>query len=109
MFTASSNAIGFQFEKIIADIFSIYGFNTTLTEQSHDGGYYILATKDGAEPGRPRETDLVQLSEAAKAALKNSRPVEAAEPIESEPVIYTPAGEIIAAPAEIEPTVSFTA
>lgn len=46
MFTASSNAIGFQFEKIIADIFSIYGFNTTLTEQSHDGGYDILATKD---------------------------------------------------------------
>ena len=51
----------------------------------------------------------VQLSEAAKAALKNSRPVEAAEPIESKPVIYTPAGEIIAAPAETEPTVSFTA
>ena len=46
MFTASSSAIGFQFEKIIADIFSIYGFNTTLTEQSHDGGYDILATKD---------------------------------------------------------------
>ena len=65
--------------------------------------------EEGAEPGRPRETDLVQLSEAAKAALKNSRPVEAAEPIESEPVIYTPAGEIIAAPAETEPTVSFTA
>ena len=65
--------------------------------------------EEGTESGRPQETDLVQLSEAAKAALKNSRPVEAAEPIESEPVIYTPAGEIIAAPAETEPTVSFTA
>lgn len=46
MFTASSSAIGFQFEQIVADIFRIYGFNTTLTKQSHDGGYDILATKD---------------------------------------------------------------
>ena len=65
--------------------------------------------EEGAEPGRPQETDLVQISEAAKAALKNNRPVEAAEPVDGEPVIYTPAGEIAAVPAESEPAVSFTA
>ena len=53
-------------------------------------------------------TDLVQISEAAKAALKN-KPVEAVEPIDSDPVIYTETGEIAAAPAESEPTVSFSA
>ena len=63
--------------------------------------------EEGTESGRG--TDLVQLSEAAKAALKNNKPVEAAEPIDREPVTYTPAGEIAAAPAESEPTVSFTA
>lgn len=46
MYTASLSAVGFQFEKIVADIFCAYGFNTTLTEQSHDGGYDILATKN---------------------------------------------------------------
>ena len=51
----------------------------------------------------------MQISEAAKAALKNNTPVEAPEPIDSEPVTYTPAGEIAAAPVETEPTVSFTA
>ena len=51
----------------------------------------------------------MQISEAAKAALKNNKPVEAAEPIDREPVTYTPAGEIAATPAETEPTVSFTA
>ena len=66
-------------------------------------------TEESAEPGRTQETDLVQISEAAKAALKNNKPAEAAEPIDSEPVTYTPAGEIAAAPVEAEPTVSFTA
>lgn len=65
--------------------------------------------EEGTEPGRTQETDLVQISEAAKAALKNSKPAEAAEPIDSEPVIYTPAGEVSSAPVESEPTVSFTA
>ena len=65
--------------------------------------------EEGTESGRPQGTDLVQISEAAKAALKNNKPVEAAEPIDSEPVTYTPAGEIAAAPVEAEPTVSFTA
>ena len=65
--------------------------------------------EEGADPDRPQETDLVQLSEAAKAALKNNKSVEAAEPIDSEPVTYTPAGEIAAAPVDAEPTVSFTA
>ena len=65
--------------------------------------------EEGTESGRPQETDLVQLSEAAKAALKNNKPVEVAEPIDSEPVTYTPAGEIVTAPLETEPTVSFTA
>lgn len=46
MFTASSSAVGFQFEKIVADIFVLYGFYTTLPQQSHDNGYDILATKD---------------------------------------------------------------
>ena len=65
--------------------------------------------EEGTEPGRPQETDLVQISEAAKAALENSKPAEAAEPIDSEPVIYTPTGEVSPAPVESEPTVSFTA
>ena len=56
-----------------------------------------------------REVRVDRLSEAAKAALKNNKPAEAAEPIESDPVTYTPAGEIAAAPVEAEPTVSFTA
>lgn len=46
MYTASLSAVGFQFEKIVADIFCAYGFDTTLTEQSNDGGYDILATKN---------------------------------------------------------------
>ena len=64
--------------------------------------------EEGAEPGRLRERDLVQISEAAKAALR-SRPAEAAEPVDSGPVTYTPAGGIAAAPAEAGSTVSFTA
>lgn len=65
--------------------------------------------EEGTEPSRPQETDVVQISEAAKAALKNSKPAEAAEHIDSEPVIYTPAGEVSLTPVESEPTVSFTA
>ena len=64
--------------------------------------------EEGAEPDRPQESDLVQISEAAKAALK-SRPVETTEPIDNEPVTYTPAGKISTVPAEAESTVSFTA
>ena len=60
---------------------------------------------EGAD--RPQETDRVQISQAAKAALDRN-PVEAAEPTGGEPVIYTETGEA-AAPAESEPTVSFTA
>ena len=52
--------------------------------------------EEGAEPDHLQGTDVVQISEAA-------------EPIDSEPVIYTPAGEVSAAPVESEPTVSFTA
>ena len=65
--------------------------------------------EEGAEPGRSQETDQVQISEAAKAALKNIPPVEAAEPVSSEPVTYTPTGEVSAVPAETEPSVSFSA
>lgn len=43
MYTASSNAVGVRFEKIVANIFNSYNFTTTLTQQSHDGGYDILA------------------------------------------------------------------
>ena len=65
---------------------------------------------EGTELDRPQETDLVQVSEAAKAALENSTPpVRTAEPLASAPVTYTPAGEVTAVPAESEPTVSFTA
>ena len=65
--------------------------------------------EEGAEPDCPQGTDVVQISEAAKAALKNNKPAEAAEAIDSEPVTYTPAGEVSTAPVESEPTVSFTA
>lgn len=65
-------------------------------------------TEEGTKPERSRENDLVQISEAAKEALK-SDPVNAAELPDSEPVTYTPAGEITAIPAEAEPIVSFTA
>lgn len=64
-------------------------------------------TEEDTEPGRIRGTDLIQISEAAMAAVKN-RPVEAAAPVESDPAIYTETGEI-AAPAESKPTVSFFA
>ena len=44
MYTASSSATGFHFEKIVADIFTSYNFYTTLPPQTHDNGYDILAT-----------------------------------------------------------------
>lgn len=66
------------------------------------------AEEDGS-PDRPRETDSVQLSQAAKAALEKGGPAEPAEPLDSGPVLYTPAGGITPAPAEPEQTVSFTA
>jgi len=65
-------------------------------------------TEEGTEPGRPQGTDQVQISEAAKAALQNN-PVEAVEPVDSDPIIYTGSGEIAAAQAEPESTVSFIA
>ncbi len=66
-------------------------------------------TEESTEPNRPQEADQVQISQAAKAALKNSQPLEVAEPVSSEPVIYTPAGEVSSVPAETEPSVSFSA
>ncbi|WP_290461410.1 hypothetical protein [Acutalibacter muris] len=66
-------------------------------------------TEENAERDRPQETDLVQISQAAKAALKNSQPPEAVEPVASEPVIYTPAGEVSGALVEAEANLSFTA
>lgn len=66
-------------------------------------------TEENAERDRPQETDLVQISQAAKAALKNSEPPEAVEPVASEPVIYTPAGEVSSALVEAEANLSFTA
>lgn len=65
-------------------------------------------TEESADPDRPQGTDRVQLSEAAKAALKNSQPAQAG-PVVSEPVIYTPAGEASSAPAETGSTVSVNA
>ncbi len=65
--------------------------------------------EESTESNRPLETDQVQISEAAKAALKDSQPVDAAEPVSSEPVTYTPSGEVSAVPAETEPSVSFSA
>ena len=59
-----------------------------------------------AEEGRP--ADLVQISEAAKAALSRE-PVEPVEPADGEPVLYTPSGETAPAPEESESTVSFIA
>ncbi|WP_322176015.1 hypothetical protein [Acutalibacter caecimuris] len=66
-------------------------------------------TEESTGPDCPQGTDQVQITEAAKAALKNSQPVEAPPPVSSEPVIYTPAGEVSSAPAETEPSVSFSA
>lgn len=43
------------------------------------------------------------------AALKNNKPAGTTEPIDSGPVIYTPAGEVSPALVESEPAVSFTA
>lgn len=63
--------------------------------------------EEGAETGRSQGTDSVQISEAAKAALR-SQPVEAVEPVESDPVIYTESGEV-AAQAEPVSSVSFIA
>lgn len=67
------------------------------------------AEEGDRSPDRPRETDSVQLSQAAKAALEKGGPAEPAEPLDSGPVLYTPAGGITPAPAEPEQTVSFTA
>ena len=64
--------------------------------------------EEGAKPGHPQESDVVQISEAAKVALK-SKTAETTEPIDSEPVTYTSAGEVTAALMESEPAVSFTA
>ncbi len=63
--------------------------------------------EEGAETGRSQGTDSVQISEAAKAALR-SQPVEAVEMVDSDPIIYTEAGEV-AAQAEPVSTVSFIA
>ena len=64
-------------------------------------------TEEGSEPGRPQGADSFQISEAAKAALRN-QPSPAVEPVDNDPVIYTEAGEITVQ-AEPESTVSFIA
>lgn len=53
--------------------------------------------EEDTEGGAPRSADLVQISDAAKAALRDT-PAEAA--IDSEPVTYTETGRISPAPAE---------
>lgn len=44
MYTASSYAIGFRFEEIVANIFKNHNFTTKSTEQTCDNQYDILAT-----------------------------------------------------------------
>lgn len=66
-------------------------------------------TEESGAADRLQGTDLVQISEAAKAALKDTKPAESAEPINVEPVIYTPTGEVSSVPAETEPSASFSA
>ena len=39
----STSAMGFRFEKIVANIFDSYNFTTTLTSWNHESGYDILA------------------------------------------------------------------
>ena len=39
----STSAMGFRFEKIVANIFDSYNFTTTLISWNHDSGYDILA------------------------------------------------------------------
>ena len=46
MNTASSNATGFQFEQVVANIFNSYGFNVMLTPRTRDSGYDILSTQN---------------------------------------------------------------
>lgn len=53
--------------------------------------------EEDTEGGAPRSADLVQISDAAKAALKD-RPVETTA--DGEPVTYTETGRISPAPAE---------
>ena len=60
-------------------------------------------TEEAAEGGAPRSADLVQISDAAKAALKD-RPAEAVT--DSEPVTYTESGGVSPAQAEEESTLS---
>nr|WP_325212835.1 hypothetical protein [uncultured Oscillibacter sp.] len=59
--------------------------------------------EEGKEPDGPRAADLVQISEEAKAALRD-KPTEAET--DSEPVFYTESGEISSAPAEGEAALS---
>lgn len=59
--------------------------------------------EEGMEGDAPRSADLVQISDAAKTALRD-KPAETA--IDSEPVIYTESGGISPAPAENKPTMS---
>ena len=62
--------------------------------------------EEAAASGRPPETDTVQLSEAAKAAVE-ARAAEAVEAeADQEPVFYTNTGETSAAPAEAPPAFS---
>lgn len=61
----------------------------------------------GTEPGCPRETDSVQISGTAGAALEN-RPAGPAETVDGDPVIYTGAGGVAAVALESEPEISLT-
>ncbi len=63
--------------------------------------------EEGAEPGRPQQRDTVQISEAAKTALKN-RPAETEETPGRDPIIYTESGAD-ASPEEPESTFSLLA
>lgn len=64
-------------------------------------------TEDGAEADPLPETDTVEISEAAKAALENN-PAETGAKINGKPLIYTEAGKT-AAPVKDESVASFSA
>lgn len=61
-------------------------------------------TEAGQQPARPRETDLVEISEAAQAALERASAGKRPQ-TDSVPAVYTPSGQT-APLLEPEPTVS---
>lgn len=70
--------------------------------------YQEKLDKDRKAEAKAEREKATPEQEAAIEARREERK-QTAEPIDGEPVIYTPSGEVAAAPEEAEPTVSFAA